>query len=104
MSYSEWYGRVGSKQGTKALQPMWSIGSQLQEVSSECTSRCFLRRSFRKSQRWSTSYVQTSIGENCSWKAFGVMIHNCISLFVICSNEILQVCNELLLYLCVQFV
>ena len=26
--------------GTKALQPMWSIGSQLQEVSSECTSRC----------------------------------------------------------------
>ena len=25
-----------------------------------------------------TSYVQTSIGEKCSWKAFGVMIHNCI--------------------------
>ena len=32
------------------------------------------------------------------------MIHNCISLFVICSNEILQGCNEVLLYLCVQFV
>ena len=26
-SYSEWYGRVRSKQSTKALQPMWSIGS-----------------------------------------------------------------------------
>ena len=24
----------------KALKPMWSIGSQLQEMSSECTSRC----------------------------------------------------------------
>ena len=24
----------------KALQPMWIIESQLQEVSSECTSRC----------------------------------------------------------------
>ena len=32
-----------------------------------------------------------------------VMIHNCISLFVICSNEILQVCNELLLCFIFRF-
>ena len=78
---------------------------KLQEVSSECTSRCCWRRSFRKSQRWSTSYVQTTIGENFSWKALGVMIHQC----AVCTYILIMrgVCIEPICNMyssCVEFV